>query len=674
MSTKKKLLQAAAGNAGGASLNVEDVFSTTLYTGNNSARTITNGINLSDEGGMLWIKNRGVEYHSITDTTQTYDSTYFAYPRSFTNTNSAYGAHSSGGVSSFNVDGFSINTGNGEWNASGNEYTSWTFRKAPKFFDVVGGLTSDSSGNLASFNHSLGSTPGMVILKSTSSGSNWLVYHRGLNGSGANQYMYMQSTDSAYTNVGWATATDTTFTVNSGSLLVPSVSYVAYLFAHNDGDGEFGLNGDQDIIKCGSVVTDGSGNASVDVGFEPQWVFWKCADALGGNEHGNWRVNDVLRGWPSSAKSSVFGYPSTLYSNTTDSESINGVDGFIESSTGFGFGQVQASKKYIYVAIRKGTKIPESATEVFQPHLYTGNGSTRLYDLDITPDMVINISRNINGDARAVNDRLRQLNYALEMYTNGTGGDYNAGSGNAVEFDYTDKIKVQSYRISNNQPYINYAFKRAPSFFDIVAYKGNSVAGRGIKHNLGVAPEMIWVKNRDTSGYQFIVWHKDFVNNNGILYLNSTSAEATDGQWSTTLPDENYWYTGPNYALYHNDAADYYIAYLFASLDGVSKVGSYTGNGSSSIINVDCGFSAGARFVLIRRIDSNASDGFYVFDSARGINDNTTDEPYILLNNSAPESTSTNYLTTNSSGFGVSTYGGSPVNVSGGSYVFYAIA
>jgi hypothetical protein len=59
MPSIKKLLQAAAGNAGGESLYVEDVFSTYLYTGNSSTQTITNGIDLDGEGGLVWIKIRG---------------------------------------------------------------------------------------------------------------------------------------------------------------------------------------------------------------------------------------------------------------------------------------------------------------------------------------------------------------------------------------------------------------------------------------------------------------------------------------------------------------------------------------------------------------------------------------------------------------------------------------
>jgi hypothetical protein len=58
MSKLAKALTAAAGNAGGESLYVEDVFSTYLYTGTGSAQTITNGIDLAGEGGLVWKKER----------------------------------------------------------------------------------------------------------------------------------------------------------------------------------------------------------------------------------------------------------------------------------------------------------------------------------------------------------------------------------------------------------------------------------------------------------------------------------------------------------------------------------------------------------------------------------------------------------------------------------------
>ena len=63
MPSNKKLLQAAAGNAG-ESLYVEDVFSTYLYEGNGSTQSIDNGIDLDGEGGMVWTKWRSGYYTS----------------------------------------------------------------------------------------------------------------------------------------------------------------------------------------------------------------------------------------------------------------------------------------------------------------------------------------------------------------------------------------------------------------------------------------------------------------------------------------------------------------------------------------------------------------------------------------------------------------------------------
>jgi hypothetical protein len=50
----RDVVQAAAGQ-GGDKLYVEDVFSTYLYKGNGSTQTITNGIDLDGEGGMVWL-------------------------------------------------------------------------------------------------------------------------------------------------------------------------------------------------------------------------------------------------------------------------------------------------------------------------------------------------------------------------------------------------------------------------------------------------------------------------------------------------------------------------------------------------------------------------------------------------------------------------------------------
>ena len=110
------------------------------------------------------------------------------------------------------------------------------------------------------------------------------------------------------------------------------------------------------------------------------------------------------------------------------------------------------------------------------------------------------------------------------------------------------------------------------------------------------------------------------------------------------------------------------MAYLFASLSGISKVGNYTGTGND--INVDCGFSSGARFVLIKRTDSDAD--WFLFDTLRGIA--VGNDPYLLLNMAAIQVTNTDYIDPLNAGFTVTSSAPAALNTSGGTYIFLAIA
>jgi hypothetical protein len=112
-----------------------------------------------------------------------------------------------------------------------------------------------------------------------------------------------------------------------------------------------------------------------------------------------------------------------------------------------------------------------------------------------------------------------------------------------------------------------------------------------------------------------------------------------------------------------NTSSGTFIAYLFASLDGVSKVGLVTHSGSST--DVDCGFASGARFVLLKRTDSTGD--WYFWDTTRGIV--SGNDPYLTLNGTnQPEVTNTDYIDPLSSGFQISG------DFTDGTYIFYAIA
>ena len=124
--------------------------------------------------------------------------------------------------------------------------------------------------------------------------------------------------------------------------------------------------------------------------------------------------------------------------------------------------------------------------------------------------------------------------------------------------------------------------------------------------------------------------------------------------------------TFTTYSTNFSGSGTNYVAYLFATLAGVSYVGSYTGTGTTQQIN--CGFTGGARFVMIKRTD-NFGD-WYVWDTARGMVSGT--DPSLLLNTTAAE-VNANSIYTTSVGFQiVSTASG--INASGGNYIYLAIA
>jgi hypothetical protein len=642
MSKLAKALTAAAGNAGGAGLMVEDVFSTYLYEGNGSTQTITNGIDLDGEGGLVWIKQRSAGDHVLTDTER--GANYY-----FNTNSTAASAYNAVPLTPFNSDGFDLNVPYGNWNDSGTDYVSWTFRKKEKFFDIVSGLTSDGSGNLPEFNHSLGSTPGCVIMKATNSGSNWVVYHNGLSGGGANQYIQLNQTNAATNATGFGIATDTTFEVGAGSALVPDVTYIAYLFASDAGG--FGDDGSENIIKCGSLTTDGSGLGTIDLGFEPQYMLTKRTDVTQ-----NWNIWDTMRGW------TVSGETNGLVPNASSAE-VNysgGTDYFHPTATGVDFVSnfFGANAPIIYIAIRRPMKTPESGTEVFG--ISEGGTTSPGFISSFPVDAAIGVSTDASN--HYLSSRLTNKKYMLVTST--------AAEAANSYFSYT--FQNGYYDSTSGATELAYMFKRATGFFDVVAYTGTGVTDRQISHNLTVAPEIVIVKNRNTPQNWYDYHSGDPT---GYTQLNTSNASQTDGKYyfgndvEIIAPTSTVFTVGgANAGVSVNGSSETYIAYLFATLAGVSKVGSYTGTGAD--LNVDCGFSAGARFILIKRTDSTGD--WYVWDSVRGIV--VGNDPYLLLNTTAAQVTSTDYIDPLSSGFTVTSNASGTVNVSGGTYIFLAIA
>ena len=182
MSTKKKLLEAAAGNAGGEVTYVDDVFSTFLYTGNNSSQNINNGLDLSGEGGLVWQKGRSYSSGSWAIPNMLFDTERGARKLIRSESTDAESTPVYG-VSSFNSNGFGLNDSYDRSNSSvvDGGYCSWSFRKAPGFFDIVTYTGNGTAGRTVS--HNLGSVPGVILIKNLSTARSWAMYHRAVHSS-----------------------------------------------------------------------------------------------------------------------------------------------------------------------------------------------------------------------------------------------------------------------------------------------------------------------------------------------------------------------------------------------------------------------------------------------------------------------------------------------------------
>ena len=348
---------ATSGTSSGATLllgsedstGVGSTFSTTLYTGTNAAQTITNGLDLASDGGMLWFKNRGLaEDPMIVDTVR--GGSADIYP------NEANAVDTDGSIASFNSDGFTfINTSGARQNVSGYNYVSWAFKEQAKFFDIV--TWTGNGTHPRTLSHNLNSSIGFMATKETNAVGNWTSFHRGLtNGFGTGR-LYLNATNSIQNeSLEFLTSTNSSFTFTSDTGLNSNgVNYVAYLFAH-DTDAS-------SIIKCGSYTGNSTVGHVINLGFEAQWVLVKNT-----SDTESWIIYDVIRGMPAS------GNGARIRANDNGIEESQPRIG--ANSQGFqlnsGDGECNISNNnYIYMAIR-GPSIP---TITYDPDLQWSGGT-----------------------------------------------------------------------------------------------------------------------------------------------------------------------------------------------------------------------------------------------------------------------------------------------------------
>jgi hypothetical protein len=313
-------------------------------------------------------------------------------------------------------------------------------------------------------------------------------------------------------------------------------------------------------------------------------------------------------------------------------------------------------------------KVPTVGTSVFNPYTATLSAGT-VVNVGLTPDLTI--GKYLGGtDVPRWVDRLRG-------YAKATGGAMpelcsDRSDAEVSSTAWTYNWTNTGFTIGNALNGLNsviYSLRRAPSFFDEVCYTGTGTAGQTFSHNLGVAPELMFVKCRSAANGG-LVYNKTITASKYLeLFFTGEGAYAVqnDVNGFTGVEPTSSVFTVGSYSNVNGNGSTY-AAYLFATCAGVSKVGSYTGNGTTQTI--DCGFTTGARFVLIKR--TNAVGDWYAYDTARGMT--TLTDPYWFFNSNAGEVATLGSVTTVSTGFALNSAILAAINVSGGTYIFLAIA
>jgi len=321
------LLYTSADTAG-----IADRFSVDTYSGNDTTNQITNGVNLSGDGGLIWLKST-----SHTGSNMVFDTARGISKNLQPSASAGEDTFSAGtGLISFNSDGFTLGAGNyGVTNDVGKEFLSFSWKKASGFFDIVTYTGNGTAGRTIA--HNLGSVPGFIWVKRLGN-DNWTCYHRGANGgSSPEDYTLYLNTDEAQVNQDlWADTAPTSSVFSVGDNVKvnggASNNYIAYLFGHSDSG----------PIQCGFYTGNGS-TQSINVGFEPQWLMIKRVEDAGYS----WEIVNSQRGYGA-------GNDKVIRANSSVAE-ITSYNYGAFTSTGFDLtndNSVNASsKKYIYMAI-----------------------------------------------------------------------------------------------------------------------------------------------------------------------------------------------------------------------------------------------------------------------------------------------------------------------------------
>lgn len=627
-------------------LLVDDVFSTDTYVGTGATpNNIVNGLDMAQYGGAILFKRRDQAVDGAFVDTVRGPNLYFASSSTAIQVNSP----SDRDVTSFNSNGFSLgNTGAYHTNTLGNTHVAWSFRRAPKFFDVV---TYTGTGALRTVPHNLGSVPGAIMIRRVDGGSALYLYHKDM---GATQTMIISTNSNSTTSPVYfnnTAPTSTEFTVNTNAgVNANGGSYVAYIFAHDDSaDG---------IIQCGSYVGNGTQDGSpVNLGWEPQFLFAKC---LTGSMHTV--AIDSIRGFGSSESPVI--HTSNPVVEQTGASYITSLPTGFRPTVNSGVVNTSSST-YIYIAIRASDADPANRIirKSYRGISYTATAADRsiVNGIDLANDGgLVWIKRTSSSTSNhIVVDSVRgptksfAINASNSEVTNATAVSAFTNSGFNLGTNSTPDPPVN---INATHLFKAWTFKKQTRFLDIVQYTGDGQSIRSIPHSLGVQAGLVIIKGNLNAS---IVGANAMGENRYLTITSNAAAVSNSGFYRTA--DASTFTVGNNTNV--NGLGTLYTAYVFAhdiAADGIIQVGTYVGTGSGGNTTVNLGWTP--QLLFIKRVDGVANwvltdsenRGFVVYPSSTSVG-NT-----IVTFNELP------------TGFQIADYD-TTTNISGSTYLYMAI-
>ena len=337
----------------------------------------------------------------------------------------------------------------------------------------------------------------------------------------------------------------------------------------------------------------------------------------------------------------------------------------------------------------------------FQTLLYTGNGGSQTMtndgNSDLQPDFLWIKQRSgtenhylgnssiankfLNSDrtdSESTNISGKELTYNSDGFAfAGSDSTWNGSSSTYVAWQWkanggtTTTNDASSTGVGNTDSVYQ---ANTTAGFSIVTWTGPSGSdARTMAHGLGGTPELIIYKNRDES----VAWYVGtsaitFNFNTDYLQLNSNIAKATDAGGTVFVSAPTSTVIGSSSSAASGKENIKYVAYCFRSIQGYSKIGSYTGNGNADGPFVYLGFKPA--WVMVKR--TNTTGAWEIYDSARNGNDSNPINDRLRANDNAAENTddTSDYVSDFlSNGWKIRTNSGN-WNTSGHTYIYMAFA